>query len=163
MTVVAVLELGLGCHTRVSRETCRLPWGRHAPCIEAAVSGISRCNCSLACLGIADSVTIITHWSRAGRSHSHHCLKAQCVFRMRTRGAFLSKRLLSLAKLYRGQNLNLGGKHLTPWLVEPGDSMLHSQGLPNNPYPEPRQFTFLYWHHFKIHYNIVLPFMSRPS
>ena len=28
---------------------------------------------------------------------------------------------------------------LTLWLMEPGGSMLHSQGLSNNPYPEPNQ------------------------
>ena len=28
---------------------------------------------------------------------------------------------------------------LTPWLMEPGGPMLHSQGLFNNPYPEPNQ------------------------
>ena len=31
---------------------------------------------------------------------------------------------------------------LTPWLMEPGGSMLHSQGLSNNPYPEPNQLNF---------------------
>ena len=28
---------------------------------------------------------------------------------------------------------------LTPWLMEPGGSMAHSQGLSNNSYPEPNQ------------------------
>ena len=28
---------------------------------------------------------------------------------------------------------------LTPWLMEPGGSMPHSQGFSNNPYPEPNQ------------------------
>ena len=28
---------------------------------------------------------------------------------------------------------------LTPWLMEPGGSMPHLQGLSNNPYPEPNQ------------------------
>ena len=28
---------------------------------------------------------------------------------------------------------------LTPWLMEPGGSMPHSQGLSNNSYPEPNQ------------------------
>jgi hypothetical protein len=28
---------------------------------------------------------------------------------------------------------------LTPWLLEPEGSMPHSQGLSNNPYPEPNQ------------------------
>ena len=28
---------------------------------------------------------------------------------------------------------------LTPWLMEPGSSMPHSQGLSNNSYPEPNQ------------------------
>jgi hypothetical protein len=41
---------------------------------------------------------------------------------------------------------------------------MHSQGISNNPYPEsnkpiPRVDTYL----FKIHPNIVLPSMSRPS
>ena len=30
-------------------------------------------------------------------------------------------------------------KQLTPWLMEPGGSMPHSQGLSNNSYPEPNQ------------------------
>ena len=30
-------------------------------------------------------------------------------------------------------------QYLTPWLTEPGGSMPHSQGLSNNPYPEPNQ------------------------
>ena len=29
--------------------------------------------------------------------------------------------------------------NLTPWLMEPGGSMPHSQGHSNNPYPEPNQ------------------------
>ena len=28
-------------------------------------------------------------------------------------------------------------KKLTPWVMEPGGSMPHAQGLSNNPYPEP--------------------------
>ena len=28
---------------------------------------------------------------------------------------------------------------LTPWLMEPGGSMPHSQGHSNNPYPKPNQ------------------------
>ena len=28
---------------------------------------------------------------------------------------------------------------LTPWIMEPGGSMRHSQGLSNNSYPEPNQ------------------------
>ena len=52
---------------------------------------------------------------------------------------------------------------LTPWLMEPGGSMPHSQGPSNNPYPEPNQpipriDTYL----FKIHSNIVLPSTARP-
>ena len=30
-------------------------------------------------------------------------------------------------------------KKLTPWLMEPGGSIPHSQGLSNNSYPEPNQ------------------------
>ena len=33
--------------------------------------------------------------------------------------------------------------YLTPWLMEPGDSMPHSEGLSNNPYPEPNQSNLL--------------------
>ena len=52
--------------------------------------------------------------------------------------------------------------YLTPWHMEPGGSMLPSQGLSNNPYPLPNQpnsriDTYL----FKVHSNIVLP--SKPS
>ena len=38
--------------------------------------------------------------------------------------------------------------------MEPGGSILHSQGLSNNPYPEPKQPIDTYF--FKIHSNIVL-------
>ena len=37
---------------------------------------------------------------------------------------------------------------LTPWLMEPRASMLHSEGLSNNPYPEPNQPNFLYCYLF---------------
>ena len=53
---------------------------------------------------------------------------------------------------------------LTPWLLEPGDSMLHSQELYSNPYLEPNQpnpRTDTYF--FKIRSNIVLPYKPRPS
>ena len=30
-------------------------------------------------------------------------------------------------------------KYITSWLMEPGGSMPNSQGLSNNPYPEPNQ------------------------
>ena len=48
---------------------------------------------------------------------------------------------------------------ITPWLMEPGGSTPHSQGLSNNSYPEPipRIDTYL----FMVHSNIVLP--STPS
>ena len=36
-------------------------------------------------------------------------------------------------------NILLFSKRLTPWLMEPGGSMQHSQGLSNNSYPEPNQ------------------------
>ena len=53
---------------------------------------------------------------------------------------------------------------LTPRLMEPGDSMLHSQGLPITPILSrinqiPRIDTYF----LKIHSNIVLPSMPRPS
>jgi hypothetical protein len=52
----------------------------------------------------------------------------------------------------------------TLWLLKPGGSMLHSQGLSNNPYPEPNQpNSSSDTHFFKIRSNIVLPFMTRPS
>ena len=34
---------------------------------------------------------------------------------------------------------SLGNDHCTPWLMESGDSMPHSQGPSNNPYPVPNQ------------------------
>ena len=48
---------------------------------------------------------------------------------------------------------------LTPWLMEPGGSMPHSQGLSNNPYPELNQPN--YPHLFKVHSDIV-PSTPRP-
>ena len=49
---------------------------------------------------------------------------------------------------FAGSNTaKVSGFFLTPWLMEPGDSMPHSQGLPNNSYPEPNQ----------PNSNIVLP------
>ena len=35
---------------------------------------------------------------------------------------------------------------LTPWLMEPGGSMPHSQGLSNNPNPEPNQPNYPHWY-----------------
>ena len=35
---------------------------------------------------------------------------------------------------------------LTPWLMQPGGSMQHSQGLSNNPYPEPNQPNSPHWY-----------------
>ena len=35
---------------------------------------------------------------------------------------------------------------LTPWLMEPGGSMPHSQGLSNNPYPELNQPNYPHWY-----------------
>ena len=32
--------------------------------------------------------------------------------------------------------------------MEPGGSMLHSQGLCNNPYPDPNQSNSLFWYRF---------------
>ena len=48
--------------------------------------------------------------------------------------------------------------------MEPGDSMSHSQGVSNNPYPEhnqpiPRTDTYF----FNIQSNIVLSSTPRPS
>ena len=47
--------------------------------------------------------------------------------------------------------------------MEPGGSMPHSQGLSNNPYPEPNQpiSSRIDTHFFKIHSNIVLPFTPK--
>ena len=39
---------------------------------------------------------------------------------------------------------------------------LHSQGLSNN-LSQINQIPYIGTYFFKIHYNIVLPFMSRPS
>ena len=50
-------------------------------------------------------------------------------------------------------------KGLTPWLMEPRDSMSHSQGLSNNSWAESTQFPAL----FKVHSNIVLPSTPRPT
>ena len=53
---------------------------------------------------------------------------------------------------------------LTPWLMEPGGSMPHSQGLFDNTYTKPNQpnsprnDTYL----FKVHSNIVLLSTHRP-
>ena len=49
--------------------------------------------------------------------------------------------------------------------MESGDTMPHSQGLSNNPYPEPDQPNSLYWYlfFFKIYSNIVLPSTPRTS
>ena len=54
-------------------------------------------------------------------------------------------------------------KQLIPWLMEPGSSMPHSQGLSNNPYPKPNQLnsctdTYI----FNVHSNIVRPSTPRP-
>ena len=38
---------------------------------------------------------------------------------------------------YKKNKINCG--QLTPWLMEPGGSLPHSQGLSNNSYPEPNQ------------------------
>ena len=49
--------------------------------------------------------------------------------------------------------------------MEPGGSMPHSQGLSNNPCPEPNQpnLTYIDIYFFKIHPNIILPTKPRPS
>ena len=48
--------------------------------------------------------------------------------------------------------------------MKPGGSMPHSQGLSNNPYPEPNQpNTSYYTYPFQFHSNIVLPSTPRPS
>ena len=53
---------------------------------------------------------------------------------------------------------------LTLWLMVPGRTMLHSQGLSNNPYLEPNQPNSSYPHFFsKIRSNITLPTTTRPS
>ena len=56
------------------------------------------------------------------------------------------------------------GYKLTPWLMDPGDSMPHSQGPLNITYPEPNQpnsriDTYL----FKISINTVIKSMPTPS
>ena len=38
------------------------------------------------------------------------------------------------------------GNRLTPWLMEPGGSMLHSQGLSDNPYPDSNQPNYPHWY-----------------
>ena len=42
--------------------------------------------------------------------------------------------------------------------MEPGGSIPHSQGLSNNPYPEPNQPNSSYWHLFPVVWlqNIIL-------
>ena len=53
---------------------------------------------------------------------------------------------------------------LTPWLMEPGGSMLNSQGHPIIPILSrinPIPCTDIYF--FKIHSNIFLPSTPRPS
>ena len=53
---------------------------------------------------------------------------------------------------------------LTPWLMEPGGSMPHSQALSNNSYPEPNQsIPRIDTHFFKIHSNMTLLSTPRPS
>ena len=48
--------------------------------------------------------------------------------------------------------------YLTPWLMEPGGSMPHSQGLSNNPYPETNQPNPRIDAYFvKIYSNILCP------
>ena len=48
--------------------------------------------------------------------------------------------------------------------MKPGGSIPHSQGLSNNPYPEPNNPTPRIDTYFcKIHSNIVLASMPRPS
>ena len=39
----------------------------------------------------------------------------------------------------RELNPKLRMELLTPWFMEPSGSMPHSQGISNNPYPEPNQ------------------------
>ena len=53
---------------------------------------------------------------------------------------------------------------LTPWLMEPGGSMPHSQELSNNSYPEPNYpIPRIDTHFSKIHFNFVLPSLPRSS
>ena len=81
--------------------------------------------------------------------HCKHCL---LLMKIKIGLALTDKEWRGLCKEYT----------LTPWLMEPGGSMPHSQGLSNNSYPEPnnpipRIDTYL----FKVHSNIVLPSMPR--
>jgi hypothetical protein len=47
--------------------------------------------------------------------------------------------------------------------MEPGGSMPHSQGLYNDPYPEPNQpIPCIDTHFFKVHSYIVNPSTPRP-
>ena len=53
---------------------------------------------------------------------------------------------------------------LNPWFMEPEGSMPRSQGLSNNPYSKPNETNSrIDTHFFKIHSNIDLSFMLRPS
>ena len=47
--------------------------------------------------------------------------------------------------IFMDSNL-LHRRYLTPWLMEPGRSMPHSQGLSNNSYPEPNQPNYPHWY-----------------
>ena len=42
-------------------------------------------------------------------------------------------------KCHNFQSNNNNNNKITTWLMEPGGSMSHSQGLYNNSYPEPNQ------------------------
>ena len=71
---------------------------------------------------------------------------------------FTNQRSVTRVPGLRPFDLAFVKQKLTSWLMEPGGSMLHSQGLSNNSYlsrinPIPRIDT-----NFKVHSNIVLPF-----
>ena len=51
--------------------------------------------------------------------------------------------------------------YLTPWLIEPADSILHSQGLSNSPYPKSNQPNYSYWHLFLYRFLISSPHLGQ--
>ena len=78
---------------------------------------------------------------------------------------------MGVLKLKKKYNYNFGYSpsthlniYLKSWLMEPGGSMPHKEGLFNNPYPEPSQpnssYSYLY---LNIPSNFVLPSIPRPS
>ena len=50
---------------------------------------------------------------------------------------------------------------LTSWLMEPRVLMPHSQGLLNNPYPQPNQLNFKYWQFGSLKFILMLSYCLR--